>query len=630
MNSSILLTDLCEEYNIELPKNLKTKQIYKEIEEFQDAEYIYCVAYEMLIRTDEYNTLLEEYEPLKNKSKYDMTNDEFSKFRELIDKMNDLGLKKTSFLGFDCGEDDEHVFHKIYYYNEIVNSPWSVRTIDKFQIDPSCGYQSIYHMLIDYYNTKNNLYILKDDKYKGIKFQTQTTESSKMNINQINILDIKKSFDVLCIQYESNGDKGYKALKDFKYLHELDQEVLTRLQEEQANDLLIQAKANFSQDNPEFWYKYNLNDVKNGLNMLINFYLHHEMISDKNFNIINENDAKQSIIDNLSNYYIPCINRLMQPERIHLLKEDVSTVNNSFIHQLEYEGLNYIINNDGYTELKKEENIYFVQLNEDIPLQILHTSFLETLRYEDLKNTYIETEPKFSRPRLMFDDARLTTIPINLNLSKEDLLIYMAQIKDDYDKNKNIIKTYQEYFFDLELPSKFTQLPKNIKYASEKRTSKDKKVLPVKRTDFKKSFTSAFHIYDLFKFFLPYFEKKRNMIQDTINKDVAKEKKGTNRESAIQDIQESGRCRMADYTNDSLITSIASVTKLEVEQAKAYLSTMKELIHGINEKNEKNALKKQYNSNTTTNTKPKYKDLIIGNSYIIKNNKKDLWDILMG
>lgn len=66
----------------------------------KDAEYIYCIAYEMLIRTNEYKALLNEYKPLKNKSKNDMTNDEFLKLRKLIDRMNALGLKKTSFFRF--------------------------------------------------------------------------------------------------------------------------------------------------------------------------------------------------------------------------------------------------------------------------------------------------------------------------------------------------------------------------------------------------------------------------------------------------------------------------------------------------------------------------------------------------
>ena len=142
------LSSLCKEFNIELPINLQNREIYKEIENFKEAEYIYCIAYEMLIRTDEYNRLLEEYKPLKNKSKYDMTNEEFLKLRELIRKMNQLGLKKTSFLGFDNENDDDHVFKMIEYYDEVTNSPWNVRMLHKFESDSD---ENIFYQLAKFY-----------------------------------------------------------------------------------------------------------------------------------------------------------------------------------------------------------------------------------------------------------------------------------------------------------------------------------------------------------------------------------------------------------------------------------------------------------------------------------------------
>jgi hypothetical protein len=50
-----LLSNLVKEFNIEVPKYIEDLKIYEEINNFKDAEYIYCIAYEMLIRTDEYN-----------------------------------------------------------------------------------------------------------------------------------------------------------------------------------------------------------------------------------------------------------------------------------------------------------------------------------------------------------------------------------------------------------------------------------------------------------------------------------------------------------------------------------------------------------------------------------------------
>ena len=51
---------------------------------------------------------------------------------------------------------------------------------------------------------------------------------------------------------------------------------------------------------------------------------------------------------------------------------------------------------------------------------------------------------------------------------------------------------------------------------------------------------------------------------------------------------------------------------------------MKEFIHGINLKGENNVLKKAYNPEVNEKGHPKYKDLIIGNSYFTKSNKAEL------
>jgi len=51
---------------------------------------------------------------------------------------------------------------------------------------------------------------------------------------------------------------------------------------------------------------------------------------------------------------------------------------------------------------------------------------------------------------------------------------------------------------------------------------------------------------------------------------------------------------------------------------------MKEFIHGINLKGENNVLKKAYNPEVNEKGYPKYKDLIIGNSYFTKSNKAEL------
>lgn len=587
-NSNETLYELFKELNVQVPTILTNSSIYQEIKNFKEAEYIYCIAYEMLIRTDEYKSILKDYEPLKNKSKYDMTNNEFLKFRELIDKMNDLGLKKTSFLGFDCDDDSDHVFKRIEYYNEVKDSPWNVRMLHKFELDST---ENIFYKLAKFYFDKGELYTLRNEFLSCIPLS-----ASKLVMNPLKNksqwktnAECKEFYDLLNSCYipcDKEGTNTFKSLcSNSIYLCELDKDFLALLKEKKTNDLLIPIKSNFSFYNINFWNKYYVNDIKDGLNKLIDFHKDNNFIYDQN---VRHSDASKSeILRNLSNFYIPCVNRLIVPEVFAWDRESDSILDDDFIKKLEFDGVKSIVGDKGYITLKKEENIYLVQLSEYISLSLLDDSFLETLAYEDLKNTYIETEPIFSRPRLMFDEARLTNIPINLNLSKEDLLLYISQIKDDYDRDKNIVKSDIEYFFDLELESDKAEMPINVKLVDEKKKRKRHNVS--NRKELKKDLSMAFYIYDIYESLLPHKEK----LQDDI---IAKIRNLFDYGSSMEDLD---------------------------EKIKTYLNIMKEFIHGVNKRNENNLLKiKYYESNN--NYEPKYKNLIIGKSYIAKSNSPEL------
>lgn len=620
------LINFCKKYNIEIPNNFKNMKIYEEIKNFKDAEYIYCIAYEMLIRTDEYKALLNEYEPLKNKSKNDMTNDEFLKLRKLIDSMNALGLKKTSFLGFDCNDDDnDNVFKRIEYYNEVINSPWNVRMLHKFESDSD---KNIFYELAKFYFEKGKLYKLTNNYYYPI-----TTEVKELVIDYIKNKsqwktqeECKEFYNLLDDYYipctsETTDTIKYKSLtSNTIYLSELDKDFLLLLKERKNDNLLIQTKSDVMHDSIEFWYKYSINDIKDGLKKLIVFHINNNMIYNQNSEHINT--TIDEILENSSNFYIPCVNRLTKEELHPWEKSNNSIINTEFIKQLEFNGIKLIIGDRGYVKINKEENIYLMQICGYISLRLIDDSFLKTLIYEDLKNTYINAEPLFSRPRLIFDEARLTNIPINLNLSKEDLLHYISQIKDEYDKNKNIVKTDNEYFFNLPLESHLTQLPTYIKYANEKRTSKDKKLLPVKRNEFKKDLASAFYIYDLYKFFISYIdiEKEKNDIRTERNLQIqqVKDTRGIYRinHDSIDNIEQLTKYKLMD---NNLLTQISFLFEnLSAKQVEYCLTTMKEFIDG------ENIIKETNNPKRYEKLEPKYKDLIIGNSYIIKSNKEDL------
>ncbi len=624
------LNNLANEFKIKIPNKFSDLSIYKEIKKFKDAEYIYCIAYEMLIRTDEYNKLLQSYKSLRNKSKYDMTNDEFSKLNNLIKQMNELGLKKTSFLGFDCENDNDHVFKRIEYYDEAINSPWNVRMLHKLQIDQSLGFNSIYHMLIDFYNKKNELYVFENGEYKNILLKTlDTNEANQTNfINNIHITEIYKIIDNLFIPY-NNDTLKYKALKDIVYLKELDEDFLSLVREKNHSDLLIPIEPEFSHSNVGFWYKYSINDIKDGLSRLIDFYIEENLIYNSSAECIKA--SKTKILENPTSFYIRCVNRMEKHEIVLWDKAYNQIPDNSFQQQLKFNGHKSMVADKGFFELKQEENIYLISLNEHISLLYLQNSFLETLRYEDLKNTYIDTEPIFSRPRLMFDEARLTNVPVNLNLSKEDLLLYISQIKDNYDRNKNIVKSDKEYFFDLTLESDLIQIPKHFKSANEKRTKEDKNKFKIKRHEFTEQFASAFYAYDLFKFFVRLFKIKRKSIRRKRRLEIKKIKEIAKKEGniiskiEITEVKERAAKEIDSYKNNNLITQISYLLNdLSEEKVEDYLTTMKELIHGVNKKGENCVLKKKYNPEKIEDTKPKYKNLIIGDSYFIKSNKPDL------
>jgi len=250
-NSNEILYDLFKEHNLQIPTILKDLTIYKEIENFKDSEYIYCIAYEMLIRTDKYDRLLKDYEPFKNKLNDEMTNKDFSKLRELIDRMNDLGLKKTSFLGFDCDDDSDHVFKRIEYYDEVQNSQWNVRMLHKFQLDLN---ENIFYLLAKFYFEKSKLYKLIDNCYCSLPLNSRelvidyiknkSEWKTKAECNEF--YDLLKDYYIPCIEEETNSIT-YKSLSSNSiYLSELDKGFLSLLKEKKTNDLLIQTKSDFS------------------------------------------------------------------------------------------------------------------------------------------------------------------------------------------------------------------------------------------------------------------------------------------------------------------------------------------------------------------------------------------------
>lgn len=584
-----LFNDLATEFKVSIPRKLQNISVYKEIEDFKDFEYIYCIAYEMLIRTDEYNSLLNQYDSLMESTSQISPNERVALLDELITQMNQLGLNQNSFIGFDCG--DGNVYEKIRQYDEISSSPWSVRSLEKFILKSTHEFENALDQLIAFYYKKKELYVVEDEK-------AEMKTYIKTNIHPRITFGIDDKIFIPCIDSVSSEKTiSYKSLEDTIYLKELDKEFLLTLKESRKKNLLNQIKLDYKVSS-SFWYKYTLSDVKYGLDTLIVFYINSGKIQrfQDNENSSSSNNSKKitslEVFYNLANFCIPCVDCLSGTDKTSM-----------------------------------------IQISKNMPLKILESSFLSTLEFADLKGGYIETEPMYSRPKLLFDEARVINLPVNLNLSKEELLLYIAQIKDDYDDNKDIVKDAMEYIFDFTLESDMIEMPTNIKYVGKKATTK--KLIPNEREKFKKSLASAFYIYDLYKFFTPLIDEKIKKIKRETKsevkkiKEIAKSGGSLIDYSVIDEIKKHAKGSLNNFNINEQIFYILDAD-LSEKQIEYHLATMQEFIHGINLKDENHQFKKKYNLKKFEKPEPKYKNLIIGDSYIIKRNRVDLIKSLFG
>ena len=189
---------------------------------------------------------------------------------------------------------------------------------------------------------------------------------------------------------------------------------------------------------------------------------------------------------------------------------------------------------------KHKKEIQYKLLTSTIYLKELDENFLKTLKEEKNKDLliniardnndslsnssnysninkfgkpYIQTETLFSRPKILFDDAKLINLPINLNLSKEELLLLISKVKDEYDDNKNIVRNSIESIFNLVLINDNTEMPANIKHVNDN-SKTTKRLFPNTSEIFKKNISKAFYIYDLYKFFTSCLKNKRRLIRE--------------------------------------------------------------------------------------------------------------------
>lgn len=219
----------------------------------------------------------------------------------------------------------------------------------------------------------------------------------------------------------------------------------------------------------ETWTSFIIDDIQDGLNRLITFYINRNELYQIKRDVVDEygqkiykkvkNTTLSSVIENMESYHIPTV------------------INNQFAK-----------NDTSHIQVMSPP------LSKYLPLKILEKRFLEILSSSDLKEKYIQTEPIFNRPRLVFQQSKIINLPVNLNLKKEELVAYMSKIKDDYDK-----KT-------LQILHPLERIARIFKEA--KKPNSEKK-LPMKRKK-RKAMADAFYIYDLYQIIEPIWSTKNN------------------------------------------------------------------------------------------------------------------------
>lgn len=341
---------------------------YETIKNYEDFEFTNCIAYEMVIRTEE-----------------------FKKTEYLISTIKDL--KKLNYLErcYYMSEKGKYIFLK-----EIRFMHKDIEELLKKHVDNKSSPNTIDEILAD-------LYI--------------ELEKSKEILKAYGILNLNSFLTQDMIDL-TNGD--FNLLDQIGYL--------------------------------------TIKDFKNGIDLLINFYLQKERIykkdiSEVKFKKVTKTNSEE-IKSKLKSYYI-----------------------------------------------ETDSNI--IQISKDIIISDLDNEFQSFIKKHHNKYKYIDTQPNYTRPSLHFLNAKIINLPINLNFPEEELKSLILKIKKDYDNKNFLIKTPVEQLGE--------------KLEKFKRPNSEKK-LPSRDIERRKdAFAKAFCVYDLDKVLSPIFAKKNEEFRKNIN-----------------------------------------------------------------------------------------------------------------
>ncbi|MDD3007963.1 MAG: hypothetical protein RBR70_11485 [Arcobacter sp.] len=202
------------------------------------------------------------------------------------------------------------------------------------------------------------------------------------------------------------------------------------------------------------------------INKLVNKYLKKRIV-------ISYLEEKNDEIKLLRNYGFS-LETMLMTEILNILKKDfklfsglinrMGTYPSDILINKKYKNLSiYFEKGNFILESYDNKNI----IVEEIDKKNINKDFISSLRFN------------FRRPKLQFEKNKIVKIELNLNLPKEELIVYISKIKDEYDKDNSIIKT------PLEL------LGETLEKSDNKKTPKKPKA---------SVYADWFYIYDYWKY----------------------------------------------------------------------------------------------------------------------------------
>lgn len=165
--------------------------IYKEIEEFQDYELTNCVAYEMLIRNEEFIYLLNEVKELRKN---------FSKIAKIFAQKNNIILKEKLLAIIEEQFDDFMIFRKKIIKDKLnsIEQKFGLRLFDIYED------KNILNDLEEVFKRgnreiRNTLILIKDDGKKELEFIS--SECSKITLpTTYSIKDVSNNLGIPTIR----------------------------------------------------------------------------------------------------------------------------------------------------------------------------------------------------------------------------------------------------------------------------------------------------------------------------------------------------------------------------------------------------------------------------------------------